>query len=479
MSAGQLLAGVGRSLITPPIGLRLNGTLREDVSHAVERELTATALVLSSAGSTIVVIALDMIIISPPEAMALRTRVARRLGIAPHQVYLNVSHSHATPSPPSWNDFDPDTESEQWRLAHAYHEMLVAQTVGATETAHAGRRPARVRAGTGSVRIGVNRREQLPDGTMVLGENPDGVIDPTVGVVRVDEVGGAPIAVLVHHACHPDVLGPKSELISPDFVGATRHTVETITGATMLFLQGAAGDIDPRCGIVLGADGATETQRLGTELGCEAARVYQGLATARVRDRRVAWQSAAAVVTGWRYRDADPAPTPLATVSRVLRLPLREPPPLAQALAFERAAAEELAALDSGAPLPELLRARRRVAWAELQVDAARRGTRDELDVELHGVRIGDVALLGVPGELFVEIGMAIRERSPLPFTLVSGYTNGVWFYIPTAAAFAQGGYEIESHRNYLQPAGPTPEWERHLVEAAGTVLADLARAGR
>ncbi len=472
----QLQAGIARTIVTPPVGIMLAGTLREGPARGVERDLTATALVLSDGSQTVVLVACDAIRLRPAMARALRERIGSRLDVPVSHVLLNVSHTHAVPDPPDWQQFDGADGAHQAELTLPYWQLFEERVVQAADEARQKLRPARAGAGTGSVRIGVNRREQLPDGTMVLGEDPNGVMDPTVGVVRIDGLDGHPMAILMHYACHPDVLGPKCDLISPDYVGAARAVAETVTGATAMFLQGAAGDVDPRCGIVLGDDGMDEMRRLGGELGCEAARVFLGINTLRRRKERVAWQSAVSVVTAWAYADADaPSVEFLGAASQEVRLPLRPLPSRDVAERALAAARSELeTALAGPSSLPERLVARRRASWAELQLQAVERGDPGSVDVEVQVVRLNELAIVAIPGELFVEIGMGIKARSPLPFTFVSGYSNGIFFYIPTAAAFQSGGYEIESYRNYQQPAGPTPEWEAMLTRAAGELIASL-----
>jgi hypothetical protein len=429
----------------------------------------------------VVLIACDLIRLAPDDALELRRMIGARLGLPVSHVLINTSHTHATPDSPRFHLADKSSDGGDADAFASYWAALPNRLVELTQDADRNARPARYGIGLGDLRIGVNRREQLPDGTMVLGENPNGVVDPTVNVVRFDELDGTPLAVLVNYACHPDVLGPKSDLISADYVGAARSTVETLLGAPMLFFQGAAGDIDPRCGIVLGADGVDEMHRLGTELGCEVARVCQEIHTVRQRDHRVEWKSAAAVVTAWAYEDVEaPFVRSLAAASRTLSLPLRPLPDEGAArrlLEAERQALETV--LDRPSSLVERLVARRRVSWAEVQLEAVERGTPPTLDFELQVLRLDDLAVVAVPGELFVEIGLRMKERSLLSHTFVFGYSNGTYFYIPTAAAFPYGGYEIESYRNYQQPSGPTPEWEDLLVAAAGEMIASLAVADR
>lgn len=473
----RLQVGVARATITPPVGIVLAGALREGHSRGIERDLTATALVLSDGAAKVALIALDAIRLSPTGARELRERVGSRLGIPVSHVLVNTSHTHAVPDAPDWQEYAAELGPAEAAQVRTYWAGVFDQVVGAAQAADLQQRPARAGVGIGSVRIGVNRRERLPDGTMVLGENPNGVVDPSVGVVRFDALDGRPIALLLNYACHPDVLGPKSDLISPDYVGAARATAEAITGATVVFFQGAAGDIDPRCGIVLGADGVEEMRRLGTELGCEAARVFQGINTSRRRDQRVAWQSAASVVTAWVYTDVSgPSVEFLGATTRTLTMPLR---PLPDEEAARRVLSECQAALEATlarpSTLPERLVARRRVRWAELQLDAVLASAKPSLELELQAIRLNDLAIVAVPGELFVEIGLAIKARSPLPHTFVFGYSNGTYFYIPTAEAFQYGGYEVESYRNYHQPAGPTPVWEAILTKAAIELIASLA----
>jgi hypothetical protein len=70
---------------------------------------------------------------------------------------------------------------------------------------------------------------------------------------------------------------------------------------------------------------------------------------------------------------------------------------------------------------------------------------RTEVEAELHGIRIGDAALVGFAGEPFSELGAQVKARSPFPHTLFSGYTNDYLGYLPTAEAYPAGGYEVDT----------------------------------
>jgi neutral ceramidase len=161
----------------------------------------------------------------------------------------------------------------------------------------------------------------------------------------------------------------------------------------------------------------------------------------------------------------------------VLTLPLHPFPTPTEADAAVADLESELAEVMSRPhEAADRLRSRRRLRWVRLQRDAVLRGMPATLDFELQAIRINDVVIVAMPGEIFVEIGLAIKAASPAPFTLVCGYSNGLYFYVPTAAACAQGGYEVESYRNFLWPSGPTNVWEQALVDASTDLIASLWR---
>src|SRR5207244_7324543 len=112
----------------------------------------------------------------------------------------------------------------------AYVNSLEHYLVGAARMADRARKPARVAASSGSAPIAINRREELPDGTLILGQNPRGATDHELTVVRIDGLDGSPIAAIVNYAAHPVVLGPEPLLISADYPGVIREVVEKATG---------------------------------------------------------------------------------------------------------------------------------------------------------------------------------------------------------------------------------------------------------
>ena len=251
--SGEFRAGAARADITPPIGISMAGYYsREGVSTGVERPLTATALVLTNGDVKIVIVCCDLIFIQSPAVDEIRRRIGEAVGTDGGSVLINCSHTHCGPSPlfATW-------EGEyQELLQQTYMANLANLLVGCVCEANQRLQPARIGAGTGTAYIGINRREKGEDGRIFLGENPEGPMDPEVGVIRVDAKDGRPLAVLFSYGCHTVTMGPKNLRLTPDFPGPARELIESATGAIALFLQAAGGNINPITGI-----GPTEDDR--------------------------------------------------------------------------------------------------------------------------------------------------------------------------------------------------------------------------
>jgi hypothetical protein len=464
MATGTFRAGVGRVSITPPLSAPHAswGAQVHVLPDGVDADLWATALVVDDGVTMAAWIDLDLVIVSRPESDAIRDAVAAALGIPTQAVRVSVTHNHAGPPPSAWNW----TRQGQAAL-DGYYALLPEYAAGAARMAYAGLRPARVGAGSGESRVAVNRREIAPDGRPVTGVNPDGPIDPQVFVLRIDDREGGPLAAVVGYTMHPTTLGPSNRLISPDWPGHLKRSVEAITGATCLFVQGATGNIGP------GSDGFTDdvrvVRRLGAQVGCEAARVYLGLDLPSVlhRHERV-WESGAPL--GKWTREPLPEPEPVVRVmSREVMLPLIDQPAESDARARVDEAQQRLDKLkERAAPATEIEAATFAAKRANMTLSRAQMyGGREAFPVELHLLQIGPTLLAGTEGEPFAEIGLEIKAGSPWPATWFGGYTGGWAGYIPTPEAYPQGGYEVDTSPFAPEAAG-------RLVAETCAALADL-----
>jgi hypothetical protein len=442
MASETFRAGVGRVSITPPLTAPHAswGAQVHVLPDGVEADLWATALVVDDGVTMAAWVDLDLVIVSRQESDAIREAVAAALEIPTQAVRVSVTHNHAGPPPSAWNW----TRQGQAAL-DGYYALLPEYAAGAAKMARASLRPARVAAGSGQSRVAVNRREVAPDGRPVTGVNRDGPIDPEVFVLRIDDAEGGPLAAVAGYTMHPTTLGPSNRLISPDWPGHLKRTVEAITGATCLFAQGATGNIGP------GPDGFTDdvraVRRLGAQVGCEAARIYLGLDLPAVQHRHErVWESGAPL--GKWTRELAPEPEPVVRVmSREIMLPLIEQPPLSEARARVDEAQRRLDDLkERAAPATEIEAATFATKRANMTLSRAQTyGGRDAFPVELHLLQIGPAVLAGTEGEPFAEIGLAIKAGSPWPATWFGGYIGGWAGYIPTPDAYPQRGYEVDT----------------------------------
>jgi hypothetical protein len=347
----------------------------------------------------------------------------------------------------------------------AYADSLAERVVAVARLAMSRLEPARPTWGVGRCAESVNRRERLTDGRVILGWNPDGAVDHQVPVLQLQRPDGTSIATLVGYGCHTVSVGPDVLAYSADYAGPMREAVRAWTGGECVFLQGAGGNVLPR--VAFSAE-LGPSRALGRRLALAAIQaVADRPAWSTVYDRRD--DGSVTPFHVYRPRAADGAAVALAATELAVTFPL-QPLPTADEIAAEVAAARArlVAARDRGATAAELNVIRYDADWATATQEAIAAGVAPtEVAAPVHALRIGDGAIVTGPGEIFSEIGLAVRERSPADVTLYAGYTNGMVSYFPSAAAYPAGGYEPGyGNRTFGLPAQVTPECDGLLVRA-------------
>ena len=473
-----LYAGAARRVINPPIGASKAGLrLFGDPIQAIESDLTATVVVLGNGETKVVIIGTDLCVMSVAEATALRGQVASALEIPISHVLLNMSHNHSSPSLP---DFFPDREHAASK--ERYKRDLARWLVEASTEADRNAQPARMGVGWGESHIGVYRRE-FRDGHDVLGEVPDHPIDASVGVIRVDDLDGNPLATLFRYSCHPVTVGPRSMVASTDFPGPAREVLETNLGGLALFLQGCGGNINPRVGIGYEVDCRDTKKRIGFELGGEALRVAARIRTnTRAGGRRPLGSVPNILFTPWEAVGEGETCTYLGAVEETVALDFVELPSLAEAEALQarwQKTLEERRARD--AQEWEIRVAAKFTLWSQILVDAVKHG-HPTFDLHLQAIRINDVVLTGMNVETFFETGLTIREKSPFDNTFVCGYTNGSSSYLPRAEDYPEGGWKLDGSyavpdmlfQGYLLPIALAPDSAQRAVDGTLRLIKTL-----
>lgn len=250
----SLQFGVARVDITPPVGIYhpLWGAARHHRATGVHRPLFGEVMVFDpfdgeeteSPGFIRVQLDLPGLVLSQDDGI--RRAISEASGWPAEQIIISYSHTHAA----GW--FVPDRFSlPGGALIEPYLAELNVKLGEACQHALENRRPVLMTYATGRCSMAANR--DYWDGERQLyacGFNPEVAADDTVTVARVTDQLGDLVAVIVNYACHPTTLAWENTLISPDYVGAMRETVEQAIGTICIFTLGACGDLGPREGFV-------------------------------------------------------------------------------------------------------------------------------------------------------------------------------------------------------------------------------------
>lgn len=254
----------------------------------------------------------------------------------------------------------------------------------------------------------------MADGTVRTNpgvENPDivapaGPIDPQLQIIRIDDLDGRPLGLVTNYACHADTVGGTE--YSADFPGAISTTIKQALGehVVSVYLQGACGNINH----------VDVSGRHDTEKGVHHERMGRILASVALQSRECA-------------TSVDVLATRTATTT--LLVPFRRP--TAQHVAAARATV-----LDPHLP------ATRRFPFADQVLELAKHGDNQPATAEITVFALGThAAIVCLPGEIFAEFGLQIKQQSPFGHTIINELSNGsVYGYICTPEAYTQGGYE-------------------------------------
>jgi hypothetical protein len=470
-------AGAAATNIDPPLGLLLVGVVRRP-DRARERlgRLEVTAAAFERDAARVVVCGVDTLAIQAPEVDAIRSRIADATGVPRAGVLLNWNHTHHAPPGGrsvygSFGERDPEPDAQTRLYVDHLHDAIFETCARAFEALE----DASVRWGLGFAPLAINRRQRDEDGQVrKIGWHPGGMVDRSVPVLQSVREDGSAIATVVGYGAHTVTTGVNFVGYSPDYPGWLRETVRSLAGGECVFLQGAAGNVMPLVGF---DDDLRSPVDMGRRLGLEALHAVADRPGWPVELVHAGFGSATPLEL-YRFGRREADPPALAAVEAEVDFPLLPPPSLEDARAqLARAEREVAEAEERGAEEGELrvLRfhglnwARRTVA--ELAGGNPRRSVRGAIGA----IRIGDAAIVSGPGEIFTEIGLAVKERSPADVTFYAGYSNGCVSYMPTASEYPLGGYEPSyGNKTYGLATQVAPETDRLLIETGVRLVRSL-----
>lgn len=410
--------GFAQTDISCAPGTPLGGNARVDkAARGIHDPLHATIAVVEDGSTAYVLVGLDLLNAPARLVEAISAQISDRIGLPVSHVTVSATHTHSGPDVGRGHGMD----DQSYDLVDAWEREAVELVAAAAEAARSSATPATLCVGRGSATgISFNRRLIHRDGSTrmnwerlepeeIVGAR--GPVDPELVTLVFRDDHGSVLGAIVHFTLHPAILVGHEWLVSADYVAELSAAVsERLGGAPVMFLNGALGDINHLDFHDAGrAIGFTESERVGRTLGGEAVRAIAG-AGEPVDVHPVAWH---------RF-----------TVTLEQRTVDRE----------RLAAARSLLAANAGKPV-EALDGIPAEAYARWTVTLGRR-LPPLLDVEVTVVRLAQVVLVYVPFEVFVEFGLTLREAFPEHLVRVVSLGNDYLGYLPTASAFAEGGYE-------------------------------------
>jgi hypothetical protein len=418
--------GIARRDITPPAGIycRNWGAAQHDVAEGVHRPLTLTALTVSSECMQNPLILIDADLgwwHSIAAENQFRSGLLADLGISEDRLLFCLSHTHS--APPLCSEPSPSWSGGE--LLPVFLQQIRTAALEAVRDALRTACPSILEWHVGMCRLATNRDLRDPDSDRILcGFNPAGDADQTVTVGRVTGSSGSIRATIVHYACHPTTLAWQNRLISPDFVGMMRSTVEEGTEhAPCLFLQGASGELAPRYQYVGDPHVA---DRGGMQLGYA---VLSTLADMDPPGQSLVYRGfveSGAPLAVWDHVSSS-ALSVISAVRTEVDLPLKAWPSASE-LERQRADCQDRA-------LQERLRRQHNIRVAL--------GDGATFRLPFWGWRIGNTVVLGSMAESYSWIQQLLRMEFPELTVLYMNLVNGSIGYLAPSDLYSENIYQV------------------------------------
>jgi hypothetical protein len=412
---GNLRIGIARVDYTPELGLPLMGNFRDDYgARGVHDPLYARALVFQdSAGTKLALMSVDICMVDRDNVALMRHFIASQTDLRPENIIIAATHTHSGPAPMNLGSLP--------KADDAAIERFLTKAATAAVVANQQLKPSRLTFGTTQEkRVSFNRRLRCKDGKTHMnweGLDPEfvieplGPIDPQVINLTVEQEG-RPVAAVVNFALHPAILAGDNWLYSADYPGYLAESLARLTGDGFLtaFFNGCCGNVNH-------VDYSDRTQGRGYPMAQRVGYML-GVAVDEARKRAVPVEGNGLAFANEKVR--------------LKRLKISEEQCSWSEEVLQKA--KEYPARGQVDGLPDEHYAR---TWLEMR-------QKQEADdfVEVNALRIGDLGIVALPGEVFCEFGLEIKKQSPAKYTIVLELANDYIGYLPTREAFSQGGYE-------------------------------------
>ena len=424
---GVLKAGAAAATIPAGDDLVIGGGIGPHKFNAQEGELRASALVVQDPkGVKVALIECDVLMLQRDVLDRAARRIEEATGIPFENILINCTHTHHAPTTVKIHGYERE---------EAFSQLVGDKAVEAATAANARLAPATMEFRLGEESsVGRNSRLLLPNGMIFwVGSRddavrPTGPFDPELPVWAFRRGDGKLEAVMFNHSTH--TIGSKADNVrSPGFYGMAAQELENelkVQGA-VLFFEGASGSTHN-----LDLTGAEMTLRIKQAVND---------ALAKAKPRPVDSIRAIRKEVAFKVRDFDEAKDS-ATVAAYVDYKLKGNPTAAKVVTD---------------------------VFRDMRKDLApHKG--EERKTWVQAIRIGDVAVVGVPAEFFTVLGQEIKRRSPFRYTYVFELANDYIGYVPDRKGHELGGYQTWTGLHSYVPPG-TGEM---LVDEAVSLLDDL-----
>ena len=463
-SKSSLRVGVAEADITPPVGFPMAGYYHERLAEGEIDPLKAKAIVFRDGEAGGAMVVCDLIGIATDLKNEVRRRASEKTGIPASNISIAATHSHTAPDYMKELYLKLGHETQE-PLRAAYIEKLISGPVDAIVQANAAAGPAILESGSATQEnpVSFNRRAVTRDGsvkTWMGADHPDfirtaGPIDPQIGLLSIRDESGVPLGILSNFALHLDTVGGMKW--SADYPFFIERSLRQSIGANVisLFGNGCCGDINhvnPRSSVRNKAD------FIGQSI---ADSIIHDLPSLQLLETQHLVVKSCVVQLPLQDATAEEVAESIKVLDKAKR---KEPVEfLEHVIAYKKLIIDQMRHKEPHAKTAE------HITWG---LSRSLAGIGETLPVDMTVFTIGqDIAIVSLPGEDFVELGLAIKQGSPFRTTIVIELSNCVEsIYVPTRAACAGGSYEV-TNSTTLPGSGEL------LVEAALTMLREAASA--
>ena len=451
MSKYDLNVGFSRVEINPPLGVNLRGYFHQRLNEGILDDLEINTVAVEKDGVTVALVTLDSEAADTDYYEAAREYASKATSLDKQAIFIHTTHTHVGPCFGHKDAWTNDIDKE-------YDSFVMKKIADSIVYAIADLKPARMGIGFSKAeRIGFNRRYLMKDGSTQTNpgvNNPDivksiGLLDETVNVIRFERECGDNV-VIGNYGNHPDVIGNNKA--SADWPGFARRIFErAVENTKCVFFNGAQGDINH-----------VNVKPVGGDLN-GMFNDFDDVTRGYAHSRHMGNVVAGALMNVYEKVEFLPVDE-IKFVEEIANVASNMPTPdeMEEARYIN---AMHLASKDSELPYKGMM-------LTTMVADAGRKIRLEQgpefFPMNLTGIKIGDVAFIGIPGEPFTGIGMGLKESKGWKMVCPTCLTNGSRGYFPMKDSYDEGGYEARSS-NYKAGVAET-------IIAAGQKLLDGLR---